>query len=142
MRFPDKKPVIEYTHTLRSRYGETDRMGYVYYGRYLEYFEVARTEMIRSYGLSYRELEESGVMLPVIHSEIEYKAPILYDEEMFVKVMVFEVPTVRLQTFYEVTTPQSDMVHVFGEVSLCFMDAETRKTCRAPKSFIDRLKNK
>ena len=50
--FPDKKPLIEYTHTLRSRYGETDKMGYVYYGRYLEYFEVARTEMIRSFGLS------------------------------------------------------------------------------------------
>jgi acyl-CoA thioester hydrolase len=96
VKFPDKKPIVEYTHTLRSRYGETDRMGYVYYGRYLEYFEVARTEMIRSYGLSYRELEESGVMLPVIHSEVEYKAPILYDEEMHVKVMVFDIPAVRL----------------------------------------------
>lgn len=136
MKFPAKKPIVEFTHTLRSRYGETDRMGYVYYGRYLEYFEVARTEMIRSYGISYRELEESGVMLPVIHAEIEYKAPILYDEEMFIKVMIFDVPTVRLQTFYEVTTPAADKVHVFGEVSLCFTDAETRKPCRAPKSFI------
>lgn len=71
--FPDREPLIEYTHKLRSRYGETDKMGYVYYGRYLEYFEVARTEMIRSFGLSYRELEENGVMLPVIHSELEYK---------------------------------------------------------------------
>lgn len=141
MKVPDKNPIIKYTHTLRSRYGETDRMGYVYYGRYLEYFEVARTEMIRSYGLSYRELEESGVMLPVIHSELEYKAPILYDEKMFVTVKVFEVPTVRLQTFYEVTTPQSDKVHVYGEVSLCFLDAETRRPCRAPKSFINGLRN-
>lgn len=137
MEFPDKPPIVEYTHNLRSRYGETDRMGYVYYGRYLEYFEVARTEMIRSYGLSYRELEESGVMLPVIHSEIEYKIPILYDEEMFVKVMVFDVPEVRLQTFYEVKTKKSDSVHVFGEVSLCFADADTRKPCRAPRAFIE-----
>lgn len=142
MKFPDTPPIIEYTHTLRSRYGETDRMGYVYYGRYLEYFEVARTEMIRSYGLSYRELEESGIMLPVIHSELDYKIPILYDEEMFVKVMVYEVPKVRLQTFYEVTTPQSDAVHVYGEVSLCFMDADTRKPCRAPKSFVQSMQNK
>lgn len=116
-------------------------MGYVYYGRYLEYFEVARTEMIRSYGLSYREMEESGVMLPVIHSEIEYKIPILYDEEMFVKVMVFDVPLVRLQTFYEVRTAQSDNIHVFGEVSLCFADSETRKPCRAPDSFIKSFEN-
>ncbi|MAO63729.1 MAG: hypothetical protein CL666_01885 [Balneola sp.] len=136
VEFPQETPLVEFTHSQRSRYSETDRMGYVYYGRYLEYFEVARTEMIRAFGFSYRELEESGVMLPVIHSEIEYKAPILYDEEMLVKVMVFEKPAVRLQTFYEVTTPASDKVHVFGEVSLCFTDAETRKPCRAPESFV------
>ncbi|MDR9419519.1 acyl-CoA thioesterase [Gracilimonas sp.] len=141
MEFPDKTPIVEYTHTLRSRYGETDRMGYVYYGRYLEYFEVARTEMIRSHGLSYRELEESGVMLPVVHSELEYKKPILYDEEMFIKVMVFEIHRVKLQTFYEVRTAASDQVHVFGEVSLCFVDAETRKPCRAPASFIEGMQS-
>lgn len=111
-------------------------MGYVYYGRYLEYFEVARTEMIRSYGLSYREMEESGIMLPVIHAELEYKAPILYDEEMQVTVTIFDMPSVRLQTFYEVTTAASKNVHVFGEVTLCFLDAETRKPRRAPESFL------
>lgn len=139
MNFPDKPALIEYTHELRSRYGETDRMGYVYYGRYLEYFEVARTEMIRSYGLSYREMEESGIMLPVIHAETEYKMPILYDEIMHIKVMVFDKPEVRLQTFYEVRTSASDRVHVFGEVSLCFMNAETRRPCRAPESFINSI---
>lgn len=139
MKFPDKVPIIEFTHELRSRYGETDKMGYVYYGRYLEYFEVARTEMIRSYGLSYREMEESGVMLPVIRTEIEYKAPIVYDEKMRIKVMVFDVPSVRLQTFYEVTTENSDSVHIYGEVTLCFMDAESRRPCRAPESFINSI---
>lgn len=116
-------------------------MGYVYYGRYLEFFEVARTELIRSYGISYREMEESGVMLPVIHSEIEYKIPIIYDEEMFIKVMVYDVPEVRLQTFYEVRTGQSEAVHVYGEVSLCFADTETRKPCRAPQSLIKSFEN-
>lgn len=140
MEFPDKPPIIEYTHRLRSRYGETDRMGYAYYGRYLEYFEVARTEMIRSYGLSYREMEDSGVMLPVIHAELEYKIPITYDEEMHIKVMVYDMPSVRLQTFYEVRTSESDNVHVFGEVSLCFMDRETRKPLRAPASFLKGIK--
>lgn len=137
--FPDKKPLIEYTHKLRSRYGETDKMGYVYYGRYLEYFEVARTEMIRSLGLSYRELEEQGVMLPVIHSELEYKLPVHYDIEMDIKVIVFDTPSVRLQTFYEVTTEDSTQLHVSGEVSLCFMNAETRRPCRAPSEFLDKI---
>jgi len=141
IQFPDKKPLIEYSHTLRSRYGETDKMGYVYYGRYLEYFEVARTEMIRSYGISYRELEDDGVMLPVIHSELEYKIPIHYDVEMDIKVLVYEEPSVRLQTFYKVLTEAHESPHVFGEVSLCFMDAETRRPCRAPSSFIDKIKS-
>lgn len=142
MDFPETSPILEYTHKQRSRYSETDRMGYVYYGRYLEYFEVARTEMIRSLGFSYRELEDSGVMLPVIHSEIEYKKPILYDEEMHIKVMVFEQPAVRLKTFYEVRTPDSDKVHVFGEVSLVFADANSRRPRKAPKSFIEAIAQK
>jgi acyl-CoA thioester hydrolase len=114
-------------------------MGYVYYGRYLEYFEVARTEMIRSFGLSYRELEDEGVMLPVIHSELDYKIPVYYDVEMNITVFVFDVPGVRLQTFYKVGTAGSENVHVVGEVSLCFMDAETRRPCRAPSSFLDQI---
>ncbi|SMO56704.1 acyl-CoA thioester hydrolase [Gracilimonas mengyeensis] len=141
MKFPDKEPVVEFTHPMRSRYGETDRMGYVYYGRYLEYFEVARTEMIRSMGVSYRELEDSGVMLPVVHAEVDYKVPVLYDEEMFIKVMVFEVPSVRLRTYYEVTTAASDKVHAQGEVSLCFVDRESRRPCRAPESFIKSMQD-
>lgn len=136
---PDKKPIVEYTHTLRSRYGETDKMGYVYYGRYLEYFEVARTEMIRHFGLSYRQLEEEGIMLPVIHSELEYKLPVHYDVEMQIKVMLFDIPGVKLQTFYEVRTTETDSIHVFGEVSLCFINESSRRPCRAPKSFIDGL---
>ena len=122
---------------MRSRYGETDRMGYVYYGRYLEYFEAARTELIRSCGFTYREMEEAGVMLPVIHSEIEYKTPVLYDEQMHIKVMIFERPQVRLQTFYEVRTQSSDSVHAFGEVTLVFMDSESRRPRKAPDEFLN-----
>lgn len=114
-------------------------MGYVYYGRYLEYFEVARTEMIRSLGISYRELEEDGIMLPVIHAELEYKIPVHYDIEMELKVFIFEEPTVRLQTYYEVYTADQKLPHVRGEVSLCFTDANSRRPCRAPAYFIEKI---
>lgn len=137
--FPQKDPIYNYSHKLRSRYGETDQMGYVYYGRYLEYFEEARTEMIRSLGFPYAKLEESGVMLPVIHTEVDYKAPIYYDELMRVEVMLFEVPTVRLETFYKVYTDRQSQPHIKGNVSLCFMKENTRKPCRAPSNFIDKL---
>lgn len=139
MKFPDKDPLISYSHYLRSRYGETDRMGYVYYGRYLEYFEVARTEMIRSYGISYREMEENGIMLPVIHAELEYKQPVLYDEEIEIRVLIYDMPSVRLQTWYEVHSEDANGAHVRGEVSLCFMDAESRRPRRAPDTFLKNL---
>lgn len=126
---------------MRSRYGETDRMGYVYYGNYLQYFEVARIEMIRACGLSYREMEDAGVMLPVIHAEIQYKAPILYDEVFEIKVMMFDLPDVRLQTFYEIRTNNGAELHVMGEVTLVFMNAQTRRPMRAPQNFVEGLKN-
>lgn len=136
---PDKNPIYTYSHELRSRYGETDQMGYVYYGRYLEYFEESRTEMIRSLGFPYTKLEENGVMLPVIHTEVDYKAPVFYDELMRIEVMLFDLPVVKLETYYKVFTIRRDEPHVRGKVSLCFMKEESRKPCRAPSDFIDSL---
>ncbi|MGM0546951.1 MAG: acyl-CoA thioesterase [Bacteroidota bacterium] len=137
--FPDKKPIYSYTHQLRSRYGETDQMGYVYYGRYLEYFEESRTEMIRSLGFPYSKLEANGVMLPVIHTEVDYKSPVFYDELMDIEVLLYEVPTVRLETYYKVNTDRRQKPHILGKVELCFMKEDNRKPCRAPSQFIDNL---
>lgn len=136
---PEKTPIHSYEHVMRSRYSETDRMGYVYYGRYLEYFEVARTEMIRSAGISYREMEEQGVMLPVVESHVKYKAPLLYDDEIVVKVNLYKMPAVKLETYYEMFTRRSDKLHALGKVVLCFMDRESRKPCRAPQTFLNEL---
>lgn len=138
--FPQKKSIYNYYHQLRSRYGETDQMGYVYYGRYLEYFEEARTEMIRSLGFPYSKLEKNGVMLPVVHTEVSYKAPIFYDELMRIEVLLFDIPMVKLETFYKVFTDRRKEPHIMGKVSLCFMKEETRKPCRAPTDFIENLK--
>jgi len=137
INLPDKAPLQSYTHSLRSRYSETDRMGYVYYGRYLEFFEAARTEMVRNLGLSYKKMEEEGFMLPVVYTEITYKSPIYYDELMQVKVLIFEPPAVRLKTLYEICTGRSDQPHVLGQVVLAFLDADTRKPCRAPDYFLE-----
>lgn len=139
MTLPDKKPLHTFTHHLRSRYSETDRMGYVYYGRYLEFFEVARTEMIRALGLPYRDLEEQGILLPVTHVETDYHAPVEYDQEMEIRVSIFEPPLVRLDTWYEVFTSTSEKAHVIGRVKLAFLDAQTRRPRRAPSNFLDRF---
>lgn len=134
---PDTDPLFVFEHPMRSRYGETDKMGYVYYGRYLEYFEVARTEMIRAAGIPYSQLEEAGFMLPVLESKIQYKAPVFYDELMSIRVLLYELPSVRLNTWYEIRTGGGGRLHTLGSVTLCFVDAQTRRAVKAPGFFVD-----
>lgn len=138
--FPESSPGFTYKHQLRSRYGETDKMGYVYYGRYLEYFEEARTEMIRSLGIPYSKIEQQGYMLPVVHTSIDYKSPLYYDELITIRVYLFELPTVKLETYYKIFTGRNDKPHAIGQVTLCFMNEGTRKPCKAPEFFLDSLK--
>ena len=78
------KTSFKHNSTLRVRYGETDQMGYCYYGNYAQYFEVGRVEALRSLGVSYKSLEARGIMLPVSHFEINYKAPALYDDALVI----------------------------------------------------------
>jgi acyl-CoA thioester hydrolase len=137
VQFPEEHPIHTYEHRLRSRSSETDKMGYVYYGRYLEYFEEARTEMIRAMGVSYRRMEDEGIMLPVIHSEIDYKHPLFYDELITIKVHIFSVPTLKLVTYYEVVAEDRGITCAIGEVSLVFMNSSTRKPCRAPHYVLE-----
>lgn len=137
---PDKSPFIHYRYQLRSRYAETDKMGYVYYGRYLEYFEEARTEMIRSAGFSYAEFEEQGYMLPVVKASLTYHRPVHYDELMTIDVLLFEPPKIRLDTYYKVTTPKYDRPVTLGHVQLCFVDSASRRPVSAPEVFQHGLK--
>lgn len=139
LKFPDHEPLISYEHVLRSRYSETDKMGYVYHGKFLEYFEVARVEMIRSYGIDYREMEDSGIMLPVIEANLEFKSPVVYDEPIAIEVVVFEKPGIRLKTYYNVIAKERNQLCVRAQVTLFFMDEKTRKPTRAPSYFADKF---
>lgn len=136
---PSGSPVFSYTHVLRSRYSETDKMGYVYYGHYLSYFEAARTEMLRGAGISYSDMEKDGFMLPVVYAQASYKHPIHYDEQMNIEVMIFKKPLIKLDTYYRITTGagSGQRIHVRGQVILCFTNAETRKPCRAPEYILN-----
>src|SRR5699024_2968064 len=117
----------------------TDKMGYVYYGHYLAYFEAARTEMIRSLGISYRELEEQGYMLPVIESQVKYLSPLFYDDLVTVEVSIFDRPGVKLKTWYEIYTKHQKKPHATGKVVLCFVNAESRRPCPAPDVFVEKF---
>lgn len=132
-----------YTHEtrLRVRYAETDRMGYVYYGNYAEYLEVARVEMLRSAGIAYRALEDEGVMLPVRELKIVYHKPARYDDEIIVRTEMRTLPNVRIVFHYAV-------LHIDGallseaETTLVFVDAATGRPRTVPEHVLAALKGK
>jgi acyl-CoA thioester hydrolase len=123
---------------LRVRYGETDRMGYLYYGHYPEYFEVSRTELIRSLGLSYREIEDRGIILPVRNLTVEFKRPALYDELLLVRSFIRKMPEVRLDIDYEVYNEKGLMI-CKGNTILVFVEASTGRPRKAPEILITAL---
>jgi acyl-CoA thioester hydrolase len=86
---------------LRVRYADTDQMGYMYYGNYAAFYEVARTEMLRSLGMTYKSMEQDGVMMPVLEMKTKYIKPAMYDEEITVKVIIKENPKIRITFNYE-----------------------------------------
>jgi len=123
---------------IRVRYGETDRMGYCYYGNYANYFEVARVEALRELGLSYKELEDSGVLLPVMDFNVVYHGPAYYDDVLVVKCMITEMPGVRIKFEYEVLNEKIELL-TKGTTTLVFVNAETRKPCQPPAMFQEKL---
>jgi acyl-CoA thioester hydrolase len=121
---------------IRVRYGETDRMGYLYYGHYPEYFEVARTDMIRSLGISYKEIEDRGIILPVRNLSVAYKIPAAYDELLLVKACLKELPEIKLNIDYEMFNQRQQLICT-GNTILVFVDAASRKLRRAPDFFLE-----
>jgi len=119
---------------VRVRYGETDQMGYVYYGNYAMYFEVGRVEALRQLGLSYKELEDGGVMLPVLKNVSNYFSPALYDDELTIVTTIKEKPSVRITFYYEIFNGSGKLIHE-GETQLAFVNKETSKPCRPPEHF-------
>jgi acyl-CoA thioester hydrolase len=120
---------------LRVRYAETDQMGFAYYGYYAMYYEVARVESLRQLGMSYKELEEIGVMLPVLENNSKYFAPARYDDELRIVTYVKQKPGVRLFFEYDFFNPEGKLIHQ-GETRLAFMDKVTGKACRPPAAFM------
>src|ERR1700741_5563393 len=120
--------------TIRVRYGETDQMGYVYYGFYAMYYEVGRVESLRQLGLSYRELEEMGIMLPVVENHSKFLAPARYDDHLKVVTTIREKPGVRIRFEYEIYNEAEKLIHQ-GETLLVFIDKKTNKPCRPPEAM-------
>ncbi len=124
---------------IRVRYGETDQMGYVYYGNYGMYYEVGRVESLRQLGLTYKELEDGGVMMPVLENHSKFISPALYDDHLKIVTIIREKPTVRIKFEYEIFNQSGKLIHQ-GETLLAFVDKNTGRPCRPPEHFQNVLK--
>jgi acyl-CoA thioester hydrolase len=130
-----------YTHStqIRVRYGETDQMGYLYYGNYAQYFEVGRVELIRSLGITYKDMEDiHGIWLPVVSLEQKFVRPAYYDELLTVKTEVRQLPASFIVFHVTILNEKNKIVNS-GRVRLCFFDAKAKKTINAPSFLTDRL---
>ena len=124
---------------VRVRYAETDQMGVVYHGNYAQYFEMGRVEWLRNLGISYKNLEEEGVMLPVVSLATNYKKPALYDELLKLRTSFKKCTGVRIEFDYELYNQADELLTTANSV-LVFMDAKTRKPIGAPKNVKEKLK--
>lgn len=124
--------------SVRVRYGETDQMGYVYYGFYAMYYEVARVEALRKLGVTYREIEHMGIIMPVLENKSKYIAPARYDEELRIVTTIRQKPSVRITFEYDIFNEQNVLIHK-GETTLVFVDRQTNRPCRPPKEMEDVL---
>lgn len=125
-------------HSVRVRYAETDQMGIAYYGSYAAWLEVARVETLRHLGITYRDLEAQGVMLPVSELNIRYIKPVRYDDELSIRTTITELPGVRIHFDYVCVVGEEEVTR--ASTTLFFMDATTRRPRRCPDALSNALR--
>ena len=122
----------------RVCYADTDQMGYVYYGNYARFYEIARVETLRSIGVSYKVLEEAGIGLPVYENYSKYHAPALYDDLLRIECTLLKMPSARIEFEYKIFNQSEALLHE-GKTTLVFMDLATKKVVKAPEWLISAI---
>ena len=128
----------EYEFTVRVRYAETDQMGVVYHGNYAQYFEMGRVEWLRNLGISYKWMEENGVMLPVVSLQMNYKKPARYDDLLRVKTILKSQTSVKIEFDYEIYNEQNDLLTT-GYSMLVFVDMKTGRPIVPPSYVTEKI---
>jgi acyl-CoA thioester hydrolase len=126
--------------TVRVRYGETDQMGYCYYGNYAQYLEIGRVEALRSIGIRYKNLEEEGIMLPVLDLQIKYISPAKYDDLLTIETTIQEVKGSRI-FFNYIIYNEFEKEIVLAQTTLVFVSKETMKPIKAPESLLNAIES-
>ena len=134
--------MIRHIYRRRVRYRECDPMSVAYHTFYLDYFEEARTEALRDIGLPYKQLEDSGIIMPVVEASVRYLAPARYDDMLEIETVFEGIPRVRVTISYTVRRENEDTVLATGTVVLCFVDIKRGRPIPAPKAIRDAFSSK
>jgi len=134
--------MFQYNYRFKVRYKDIDQMGVMYYSRYFEYYESARTDMMRSLGLTYKELEAQGTMMPVVHAESDYKAGPGFDDHLICTTEIREIHRNRMEIHYRIVNEQEpEKVLNRGMTIHAFMKPSGKPT-RIPEVLMSLLKQK
>ena len=124
--------------SFRARYSETDQMGVVYHGNYAQYLEMGRVEWLREKGISYKNMEEQGVMLPVYNINITFKKSAVFDDEIRVETILRKIPTARIIFDYKIFNKQDDLLTI-ASTELVFINKKSNRPMRCPSYILDKL---
>ncbi len=133
--------MIVHRHEIRVRYADTDKMQFVYNGKYLEYFEVGRTELLRSLGLPYSEVEKRGYQLPLVEANIKYKSAAFYDDLLIIESSYQLETTPIIQINYTIYRKETMEIIAEGFTKHIFIKEETKKAVRPPEFYIQAIQN-
>jgi len=128
----------EHQYQVRVRYSETDQMGVVYHGNYAQYFEMGRVEWLRNLGVSYKWMEENGIMLPVVSLNMNYKKPARYDDLLTVKTILKNQTTVKIEFDYEIHNEMGELLTIANSI-LVFVDMKTGRPTTPPEYVNEKL---
>lgn len=124
--------------SFRVRYGETDQMGVVYHGKYADYLEIGRTEWLRSLGVTYKQMEEENIILPVVHLQIDYKKSAKYDDLLTVETKLQKMPLIKIAFDYKIYNETRELLAEAHTV-LAFMNKETMRPIKCPDYILAKL---
>jgi len=130
--------MLSHQVSYRVCYADTDQMGYVYYGNYARFYEIARVETLRRIGVSYKVLEDAGIGLPVYENYSKFHAPALYDDLLRIECTLLKMPSARIEFEYKIYN-QSDVLLHEGKTTLVFMDLVSKKVVKAPEWLISAI---
>lgn len=133
--------MIENITPLKIRYSETDQMGYAHHGNYAQYYEIGRLELLHDLGISYKKMEEEGIILPVYSMNTRFIKPAKFDDKLILKTTLQEIPTARIKFQYEIFNSDNEKI-TQADTVLVFVDTQKNRPIKIPENLLNKILKK